>query len=70
MNAYDNIEDLPDEVSFGLVIGNFDGVHRGHRNLLKEVKDLCHEKGVEPLVMTFVPHPMTILKNESSFLIN
>lgn len=70
MNAYESIDDLPGDQKFGLVIGNFDGVHRGHRNLLKEVKELCQERGVEPLVMTFVPHPMTILRNESSFLIN
>lgn len=70
MNTYDSIKELPSDLKFGLVIGNFDGVHRGHRNLLKEVKDLCEERGVEPVVMTFVPHPMTILRNESSFLIN
>ncbi|MHA6512125.1 bifunctional riboflavin kinase/FAD synthetase [Tessaracoccus sp. Z1128] len=42
-----------------VVIGNFDGVHRGHRRVLAEaVRDVDH-----PLVvLTFWPHPVTVLR--------
>lgn len=70
MNVYSNIKELPEGKIYGLVIGNFDGVHKGHQKLLQEVKDICNERGFIPVVMTFVPHPLAILKNEKSFLIN
>ncbi|WP_028310230.1 bifunctional riboflavin kinase/FAD synthetase [Derxia gummosa] len=40
-----------------LTIGNFDGVHRGHRALLARVVAAAHAKGLPAAVMTFEPHP-------------
>ena len=40
-----------------LTIGNFDGVHRGHRALLARVTDAAKNLGLEAAVMTFEPHP-------------
>lgn len=40
-----------------LTIGNFDGVHRGHRELLARVSEAAARLGVESAVMTFEPHP-------------
>jgi riboflavin kinase/FMN adenylyltransferase len=40
-----------------ITIGNFDGVHRGHRMLLSRVTEAARRLGVEPAVMTFEPHP-------------
>lgn len=40
-----------------LAIGNFDGVHRGHRALLAEVRAAADKLGLEAAVMTFEPHP-------------
>ncbi len=40
-----------------LTIGNFDGVHRGHRMLLSRVTEAAQRLGVESAVMTFEPHP-------------
>jgi riboflavin kinase/FMN adenylyltransferase len=40
-----------------LTIGNFDGVHRGHRAMLAEVRDQALARGLAPAVMTFEPHP-------------
>ena len=42
-------------------MGSFDGVHAGHRELLRQVTELAREKGVESVVMTFDPHPRFIL---------
>ena len=55
----------------GLTIGNFDGVHLGHRELLKKIKQTCVEKNLQFVVVTFVPHPQKILQPERErFLIN
>lgn len=55
----------------GLTIGNFDGVHLGHRQLLRKIKAECEEKNLKFVVVTFVPHPQKILNPERErFLIN
>ncbi len=70
MKVYKSLSELPENLRFGLTIGNFDGVHLGHKSLLNTLKNKCESKGLALVVMTFVPHPLVILKNERSFLIN
>ena len=45
-----------------VAIGVFDGVHRGHRLLLKRARDAARRIGGTPVVMTFDPHPVHALK--------
>ena len=40
-----------------LTIGNFDGVHRGHRALLAPAREAAKRVGIDTVVMTFEPHP-------------
>jgi riboflavin kinase/FMN adenylyltransferase len=40
-----------------LTIGNFDGVHLGHRAMLERVASMARERGLRACVMTFEPHP-------------
>ncbi|HXH74004.1 MAG TPA: bifunctional riboflavin kinase/FAD synthetase [Bacteriovoracaceae bacterium] len=55
----------------GITIGNFDGVHIGHQELLKKIKADCVSKNLKFVVVTFNPHPQKILHSEKeSFLIN
>ncbi len=44
-----------------LVIGNFDGVHRGHQALLRAGRHRADAAGTKLVVMTFDPHPSAIL---------
>ena len=44
-----------------LTIGNFDGVHAGHREILRRVVALARERGWKPSVLTFDPHPARIV---------
>lgn len=43
-----------------LAIGNFDGVHRGHRAVLERAREAAG--GGRVVVMTFWPHPMTVIR--------
>jgi riboflavin kinase / FMN adenylyltransferase len=45
-------------------IGNFDGVHRGQRAILDRVVARAEELGVPAVVVTFDPHPLTVLAPE------
>src|SRR5262245_42299781 len=42
-------------------IGNFDGLHLGHREILKSVVTRARELGLRSVVMTFSPHPIRFL---------
>jgi riboflavin kinase/FMN adenylyltransferase len=44
-----------------LTIGNFDGVHAGHRQLLRRVVELGKEHDLKPSVLTFDPHPTRVV---------
>ena len=48
-----------------VTIGNFDGVHRGHQYLLKQVVERARELGVRSLVITFEPHPVSVLRPDN-----
>ena len=48
-----------------LAIGVFDGVHRGHRKLLREVADFAGTAGALPVAVTFDPHPRSVLPGRS-----
>ncbi|MET0151554.1 MAG: bifunctional riboflavin kinase/FAD synthetase [Candidatus Binatia bacterium] len=42
-------------------LGNFDGVHRGHQEILSRVVRQARELGGEAVVITFFPHPTAVL---------
>lgn len=45
-------------------IGNFDGVHRGHKKLISVLVERAKQLGVPAIVFTFDPHPIAILSPE------
>ncbi len=47
-----------------VTIGNFDGVHLGHQELIKTAVERAKALGVPAVVFTFEPHPLTVLKPE------
>jgi riboflavin kinase/FMN adenylyltransferase len=42
-------------------IGTFDGVHRGHLAILKDLKKAAEESGLYPIIVTFEPHPRRLV---------
>lgn len=49
-----------------VTIGNFDGVHAGHSKLLKAAREIARERGLETCLVTFWPHPATILRPQNA----
>jgi riboflavin kinase/FMN adenylyltransferase len=44
-----------------LTVGVFDGVHRGHQEIMKKLTTGAHAKGAPAVVLTFDPHPASVL---------
>lgn len=62
MKVYRGIESLPSRWPVTAVtIGNFDGVHRGHRNVIETLKRHAAELDSVPTVLTLDPHPQHVL---------
>ncbi len=62
MHIIESIERFPEtDKAVILTMGNFDGVHIGHRTLIRQVVDRAVEKSGISVLMTFVPHPVTVL---------
>jgi riboflavin kinase / FMN adenylyltransferase len=62
MRLYRSLDEVP--ADFGpcaLTIGNFDGVHFGHRRILRQVVALAAARGWQPAVLTFDPHPTQVV---------
>jgi len=52
-------------------IGNFDGVHLGHREIFRRVVEIAREKGCRAVACSFVPHPLKLLApDKAPLLIN
>lgn len=49
-----------------LALGNFDGVHRGHRKILERVVRGAAEHGGTPMAMTFDPHPPRVVRPDKA----
>lgn len=44
-----------------VTVGTFDGVHLGHRDILARLRDHAAASGLEPVVVTFRPHPLAVV---------
>ena len=54
-----------------LTLGTFDGVHKGHQKILKKLKSEAKKDYLKSVVLTFFPHPRTVLNPDFSLkLIN
>ncbi len=49
-----------------MTIGNFDGVHAGHQEIISAARRAADEKGTELVAMTFEPHPVAVLHPEKA----
>ncbi len=67
MITLESFEDVPSRTKGGFVaVGNFDGVHRGHAELLHRLRTRADAAGVMSLALTFDPPPVAILRPDAA----
>ena len=65
VDRWHGLDDIPADLGPTVVtLGNFDGVHRGHREVLTRVVREAAERGATPVAVTFEPHPIAVLYPE------
>ncbi|NLN05376.1 MAG: bifunctional riboflavin kinase/FAD synthetase [Clostridiaceae bacterium] len=57
------------ENSYGLGLGNFDGIHLGHARIIDVLKEECEKLGIPSVVYTFRRHPENILRKDKTPII-
>jgi riboflavin kinase/FMN adenylyltransferase len=71
MQVYRNTEALPEFHHAVLTIGTFDGVHTGHQQVIAQLRQEAARIGGESVIITFDPHPRTVINAQSGIrLIN
>src|SRR5579859_1867406 len=67
MQIFRTLDALPADYRGTVVsVGNFDGVHLGHRFLLGRVVERAWSLGVRAVAVTFEPHPTTLLRPDAA----
>ena len=60
MQHYRSLEEVDLKNSW-LTVGVFDGVHRGHQQIIRKLTEGAHANGAPAVVLTFDPHPASVL---------
>lgn len=66
MQVFNSIKDLTKNKNTILTLGTFDGIHPGHLKIIDKLVRCSKGKGCRNVVLTFYPHPRTVLGNDSS----
>lgn len=61
MKVYYGVDEFPQLKGVVLTMGTFDGVHYGHRKILKRLLESAKANNGHAVVMTFHPHPRAVL---------
>lgn len=67
MQVFNGIDDLPVWNNPVVAVGAFDGVHQGHVRILQFLTQQAEQVNGTSVVMTFNPHPRTVLQPGSDF---
>ena len=61
MRVWNSLDEVPTDLPRTVVtLGNFDGVHRGHREVLRRVVELARARDALAMAVTFTPHPRAV----------
>ena len=64
MNVWYSLSDIPGNEASVVTIGNFDGMHNGHKKVISTCIERAHKLGVDAVAITFDPHPIQVHKPE------
>ena len=66
MQIFHKLEDIPADFGPTIVsVGNFDGVHRAHQAVLRDIAQRALQQKAQSVAVTFDPHPVRILRPDS-----
>src|SRR5580693_4539049 len=61
MQVHRNLDQLPVFNNAVMTIGTFDGVHTGHQQIIRQLKEEAEKINGETVIITFDPHPRKII---------
>lgn len=59
------LDDVTRDPASVITVGSFDGLHRGHRLILEELRHEAQARGASTTAVTFEPHPQLVVKREA-----
>ena len=63
ISLFRNFKDIKNHTNKSIVaIGNFDGLHHGHKVIVNQAKLLKRKYGGKFIILTFHPHPLKVLR--------
>ena len=65
MKVYTQTDQVKNCAGCVLTIGSFDGLHRGHQDIVKTLTTSASAKGKKSALITFDPHPRHVLDKEN-----
>lgn len=68
MRIFNSLDNLPSFTHPVITLGTFDGVHIGHKEILRRVKEAARKRGGESILLTFWPHPRMVLQPDDDSL--
>ncbi len=66
MKVYRSLEDFDKDADKVITIGSFDGLHKGHVQIIEQVKLIAKDQNCASCVVTFDPHPRQLLYPKDS----
>ncbi|MBH31667.1 MAG: hypothetical protein CMG71_06730 [Candidatus Marinimicrobia bacterium] len=67
MDVFYHLDDIPEMNDAVLTIGSFDGLHRGHQEVIRRVVTTARILEAPSVLITFDPHPKEILRDDAKF---
>ena len=61
MKIFETLDDIMNIEPSAVALGNFDGVHLGHQELIKKTVEYAREHGLKAAVFSFSTHPKNLL---------
>jgi len=68
VKVYHSLEEFPQLDHAVVTIGTFDGVHIGHQQITRRLRELADQSGAQTVVLTFFPHPRMVLQPDDNNL--
>ncbi len=70
MDVYYNLDSLRNIANPVITMGSYDGVHAGHKEIIRQINTIAKNIDGESVIITFSPHPREVLFGTQQKLIN